>query len=296
MTEAFIVDAVRTPVGRRGGGLSQIHPADLGAHPLRALDDPHRHRSRRGRGRDLRLRRHRRRAGRRHRPHLLAGRRPPRARARHHRRPAVRLGPAGHPLRRPGGDGRRQRRRRRRRRAADVDDPDQLGHDPRRRPRLRRPVHRLRGLGEALRRRRGEPVQQRRDDRREVGLLPRRDGGLRGREPRAGHPGPRRGSLRGARSRRSTGVDARRGPARAELGEDPLAAHAQGGRAGHRRRRVADLRRRRRAAHRERAGPEGPRPHAPGAHPPPERAGRRPDLDAHRADPRHPPRLREDRA
>ena len=37
MTEAFIVDAVRTPVGRRGGGLSQIHPADLGAHPLRAL-------------------------------------------------------------------------------------------------------------------------------------------------------------------------------------------------------------------------------------------------------------------
>ena len=37
MTDAFIVDAVRTPVGRRGGGLSQIHPADLGAHPLRAL-------------------------------------------------------------------------------------------------------------------------------------------------------------------------------------------------------------------------------------------------------------------
>ena len=39
MTEAFIVDAVRTPVGRRGGGLSQIHPADLGAHSLRALMD-----------------------------------------------------------------------------------------------------------------------------------------------------------------------------------------------------------------------------------------------------------------
>src|SRR6478752_10161642 len=35
--EAFIVDAVRTPVGRRGGGLSQVHPADLGAHALRAL-------------------------------------------------------------------------------------------------------------------------------------------------------------------------------------------------------------------------------------------------------------------
>ena len=37
MPEAFIVDAVRTPVGRRGGGLSQVHPADLGAHSLTAL-------------------------------------------------------------------------------------------------------------------------------------------------------------------------------------------------------------------------------------------------------------------
>ena len=39
MTDAYIVDAVRTPVGRRGGGLSQIHPADLGAHSLNALMD-----------------------------------------------------------------------------------------------------------------------------------------------------------------------------------------------------------------------------------------------------------------
>jgi len=39
MPEAFIVDAVRTPVGRRGGGLSQVHPADLGAHSLGALMD-----------------------------------------------------------------------------------------------------------------------------------------------------------------------------------------------------------------------------------------------------------------
>jgi acetyl-CoA C-acetyltransferase len=37
--EAFIVDAVRTPVGRRGGGLSAVHPADLGAHVLRSLVD-----------------------------------------------------------------------------------------------------------------------------------------------------------------------------------------------------------------------------------------------------------------
>ncbi|WP_394429015.1 acetyl-CoA C-acetyltransferase [Streptomyces sp. SGAir0957] len=37
MPEAYIVDAVRTPVGRRRGGLSAVHPADLGAHVLTAL-------------------------------------------------------------------------------------------------------------------------------------------------------------------------------------------------------------------------------------------------------------------
>ena len=37
MAEAYIIDTVRTPVGKRGGSLSQIHPADLGAHTLKAL-------------------------------------------------------------------------------------------------------------------------------------------------------------------------------------------------------------------------------------------------------------------
>ena len=37
MPEAYIVDAVRTPVGKRNGGLASIHPADLGAHSIRAL-------------------------------------------------------------------------------------------------------------------------------------------------------------------------------------------------------------------------------------------------------------------
>ncbi len=37
MPEAFIVDAVRTPVGKRGGGFSQVHPADLGGAALTAL-------------------------------------------------------------------------------------------------------------------------------------------------------------------------------------------------------------------------------------------------------------------
>ncbi|MGW3472800.1 acetyl-CoA C-acetyltransferase [Saccharopolyspora sp. NPDC000995] len=39
MAEAYIVDAVRTPVGKRDGGLAHIHPADLGAHVLRGLVD-----------------------------------------------------------------------------------------------------------------------------------------------------------------------------------------------------------------------------------------------------------------
>ncbi|MGH3395824.1 MAG: acetyl-CoA C-acetyltransferase [Streptosporangiaceae bacterium] len=39
MAEAYLVDAVRTPVGRRGGGLAGAHPADLGGHVLTALLD-----------------------------------------------------------------------------------------------------------------------------------------------------------------------------------------------------------------------------------------------------------------
>ncbi len=37
MPEAYIVDAARTPVGKRGGGLAQVHPADLGAHVITSL-------------------------------------------------------------------------------------------------------------------------------------------------------------------------------------------------------------------------------------------------------------------
>ncbi|MEO9140485.1 MAG: acetyl-CoA C-acetyltransferase [Jatrophihabitans sp.] len=39
MAEAYIIDAIRTPVGRRKGALSQVHPADLGAHVIGALFD-----------------------------------------------------------------------------------------------------------------------------------------------------------------------------------------------------------------------------------------------------------------
>ena len=37
MAEAYIVGAVRTPVGKRNGGLSAINPVDLAAHALREL-------------------------------------------------------------------------------------------------------------------------------------------------------------------------------------------------------------------------------------------------------------------
>ncbi|MEJ9077263.1 acetyl-CoA C-acetyltransferase [Gordonia malaquae] len=35
--QAYIVDAVRTPVGKRGGSLASVHPADLGAHVISAI-------------------------------------------------------------------------------------------------------------------------------------------------------------------------------------------------------------------------------------------------------------------
>ncbi len=37
MAEAYIIDAVRTPVGKRNGGLAGIHSADLGAHVIKGL-------------------------------------------------------------------------------------------------------------------------------------------------------------------------------------------------------------------------------------------------------------------
>src|SRR6266536_4870058 len=39
MAEAYIVDTVRTPVGKKGGGLAAVHPADLGAHVITGLLD-----------------------------------------------------------------------------------------------------------------------------------------------------------------------------------------------------------------------------------------------------------------
>ena len=37
MSEAYICDYVRTPIGRYGGALKDVRTDDLGAHPIRAL-------------------------------------------------------------------------------------------------------------------------------------------------------------------------------------------------------------------------------------------------------------------
>ncbi|SDO45824.1 acetyl-CoA C-acetyltransferase [Nakamurella panacisegetis] len=37
MAEAYIIDAVRSPVGRRNGGLAKVHSADLGAHAMKSV-------------------------------------------------------------------------------------------------------------------------------------------------------------------------------------------------------------------------------------------------------------------
>ena len=39
MPEAYIVDAVRSPTGRRKGGLAKVHGADLGAHVIKTIVD-----------------------------------------------------------------------------------------------------------------------------------------------------------------------------------------------------------------------------------------------------------------
>src|SRR3954454_10055461 len=41
MTEAFLCDGVRTPIGRYAGSLSSVRTDDLAAHPIRVLKDRH---------------------------------------------------------------------------------------------------------------------------------------------------------------------------------------------------------------------------------------------------------------
>ena len=51
MTDALIIDGVRTPFGRHGGGLAPVRPDDLAAHVIRDAAGAHRRTRRRRRGR-----------------------------------------------------------------------------------------------------------------------------------------------------------------------------------------------------------------------------------------------------
>ena len=104
MRETVIVEAVRTPVGKRNGGLSGMHAADLSAVVLNELAertgvDPGGRRRR-----DLGLRLPGRRPVQQHRPLRGPGRRLAREHPGDHRQPGVRIQPAGPRLRRAGGD------------------------------------------------------------------------------------------------------------------------------------------------------------------------------------------------
>ena len=171
------------------------------------------------------------------------------------------------------------------RRAEHEHDPDRGRAHRRRAVRVRRPVLGLRGLGRALRHAGDLAVPRRRADRREVGHLARGHGGVRAREPRARDPCDRRSPLRARDRAARRRVDRRRSAARHVAREDGAAPDAHRGRPHHRRGGVADLRRRGRDARDVGARGEGPRRHAAGADPPPQRARRRPGAHAHRADP-----------
>jgi hypothetical protein len=89
MAEAYVIDAVRTPVGRRGGALSAVHSDG----PRRACDQgcraAQRHRPGARRRRDPRLHGHVGPAGGQHRAYGVAGRRFPAPRSGRDRRQAA---------------------------------------------------------------------------------------------------------------------------------------------------------------------------------------------------------------
>jgi len=164
---AVIVDAVRTPGGKRNGKLKNWHPVDLAAEALKAIAsrnnlDP-------ALVDDVIMAASPRSASRRSTSGAARSSRPAGpSRYGHDDRPPVRIVPAGAALRRPGRHVRRLRRRRRRWRRSDVarGHGSSIGKDSGW-PSSER--------GGALRagRRTEEPGHRRRDDRRSVGRLAR---------------------------------------------------------------------------------------------------------------------------
>ena len=274
MRDVFIVEAVRTPLGKRGGGLATVHPADLlgsvqKAAVERAKLDPA--------AVDQvveRLRLAGRRAVVQHRPHGVAlGRACPIEVAVDHGRFAVRLEPAGDHLRdRPRRGGARRSDRLVRRREHEP-------HPARRE--LRGQEARPAGAEELLRALRvQQPVPGRRDDRAGVrhharGRRPfrpaqpaERGARLEGRPLRPRSARDRRAGRgrRGQADRRARADHARRRRPRLFAREARHAEGRDGRRHPHRGHRVAGDRRRERRAARLGGGGEAPRPHAARAH------------------------------
>ena len=192
VASAVIVDAVRTPLGRRLGLLRDWHPVDLAAEVLRALvtrndldpaavDDVIFGCFSQVGEQALNVARS---------AALAAGF--PESVPGHHRRPPVRVVAAGHPLRGPGGDGRRLRRGDRGRGGVDEPGADGLGHPQRAGPALRphRPPALPAGGGPR------PPGDRGRAHRRGVGPVPGRPRRLQPGQPPAGGGGHRRGPVR----------------------------------------------------------------------------------------------------
>ena len=252
MAEAYIVDAVRTPVGKKNGGLSAVHPADLGAHILGALVERSRASTRPPSKTSIcgcldAVRS----AGRRHRAHRVAGGGLPGEvpgttvdRQCGSSQQAMHFAAQGVHERHPGRRGGRRRaeheQRSRSGRAFTAPAARSRGHDP------------FTGSARAGSKRYGDqpslPVPRRGADRREVGHQPRGHGGVRARDPPAGDPGDRRRLLRRARSRRSAVSRSTRARAADTTLEKMASLKPLRRRPDHRRGLLADLRRRGRAA------------------------------------------------
>ncbi len=266
-----------------------------------------------GRRRRLRVHDDRRRAGHERRAQRRARRGLSRHRPRHHRRPAVRLRPAGGPFRRPGGDVGRDGGGDRGRGRGDEPGADRRDHRPRTGRALRPDGDRSVRLH--------PPGALRRGDRPQVGDRPRGDGPLRRLLAPACGPGDRRRSFRRgdrpardqAGSCREQGRDSRhrrgrpcgggtallrrRGAAGLELREALLPSSGlRGGRPGHGRHLVADLGRVGGRAHHVRGACDRARTPAAGALPHLRGRGQRPGHHAHRTDPRDDARPREGEA
>ena len=289
MRDAVIVEAVRTPVGKRNGGLSGVHPVDLSAHVLSALVDADRDRPGAGRRRRLGLR--------------VAGRR-----ADLRRRAATRCSPPGWPETVPGVTVDRQCGSSQQSVhfaaagliAGQYDVVVAGGVESMSRVPMgsslggRRPARRaVRG---PLRRGDAEPGRRRGDDRRALGLLPRRSSTSTRSRPTRRRPRPARRAGSTRRSRRSpppdgTVVSARRGhPPRLvgrDAGQPQDGLQAEDGviTAGNSSQ-ISDGAAALLMTTSEIAPRTGPHPDRAGAH---RRAGRRrPGHHADRADPGHP--------